>query len=43
MQMVQCMTCGWADLALSDHDAEMKAAGHEVKTGCTGVLWRRKQ
>lgn len=43
MQMLQCMSCGWADLAFSDEDAEARAATHELGTGCTDVLWRRKQ
>jgi len=38
MTMVQCMKCGWADIALSEFDAEAKVAGHKVKTGCAGEV-----
>ena len=40
MKMLACMKCGWADLALSDGDAEMKASGHRIKTGCAGEVRR---
>jgi hypothetical protein len=38
MTMVQCMKCGWADIALSEFDAEAKVEGHKVKTGCDGQV-----
>lgn len=40
MKVLQCMTCGWADLALSEDDAEMKSQAHSVKTGCIGEVRR---
>jgi len=36
MTMIQCVKCGWADLALSEFDAEAKVSGHKTKTGCPG-------
>lgn len=46
MTMVQCMACGWADIALSEFDAEAKRTSHRIKTGCSGEVlvangWKR--
>ena len=40
MEILQCAACGYADLALSDRDAEMKSSSHEIKTGCAGKIMR---
>lgn len=38
MIAIQCVKCGWADFGLGSPDAEMKAAGHKIKTGCDGSV-----